>query len=257
VWANVWQYDGLGRSEAMVRQSTRSGANRWAALTPPTPQSFTPSRVELSSGFFDIDAMVTVVERKRPRTKAPALILPILGRAAGPVAPVSRVAPRPATARLAREGDRAARRAAQRSDTLALIGFGLAWVATTAAGAVLVGQWMRPTHQALSIASVGSAVCAVSPAPSMPVPCPRPAWEPPLVAVKDLPEAPALAVVHGPIAHAASLLPAAHGPRLERRADAVPTESPGRGRRAKAPPAPRSLEDWIRGAVAATPKDSF
>jgi hypothetical protein len=77
--------------------------------------------------------------------------------------------------------------------------------------------------------------------------------------VKDLPEAPAMVhvVARDPMARAAIPPAAAHALRLERRAEAAPAESPGRGRRAKTPPAPRSLEDWIRGAVAATPKDSY
>jgi hypothetical protein len=265
VWADVWQYDGVARSEAIVRQSTRSGANRCAAtlspaiLSPQTPPSFTPSRIELSSGYFDIDAMVTLAEPRRPQPR-PELILPIVARRlpssiASPAKQVAAAGVGVGTARTISPMASPERRA-RRADVLALVGFGLAWLATTASGAVLAGRWLAAARQSAPV--LADVVCPSSTLPStLPSkPCPGPGWEPPLVAVKDLPRASEPETAHAPVrrpgarieAHTASAIGVSHVVRSHM--DAPSAEWGGRSRRAKTAPAPpRSLEDWIRGAV--------
>jgi hypothetical protein len=159
---------------------------------------------------------------------------------------------------------RPSKRAARQSDALALVGFGLAWIATTGSGALLVGQWMTPPHGSSAVAPLTAAVdighhAPASPAPAFPPPC---AWEPPLVSVKDLPPAPpATRASHEVAPRVAAPAPApAPAPavaavvspprpvlRSDRRADVASRVTHGQ-RAAKAGP-PHSLEDWIRGAV--------
>jgi hypothetical protein len=243
----------------MVRQTTRFGASaRAAALTPSTPQAFTPSRIELSSGFFDIDAMVTVVERKRPRSGRPELILPIVDRRSPSKSVPSRLSAAEPV-RVSRHALESARRSS-RADLMALVWFGLAWLGTTASGAVLVGHWMLPAHT--PVPDPVAVVCPPPPAPAAAATC-HPLWEPPLVAVKDLPEAPAPAPMHArphTEPHPENLAATARPPaaRPDRRAEVATTAPAGRGQRAKAAPAaPKSLEDWIRSAVSSPSKGSF
>jgi hypothetical protein len=246
-------------SEAMVRHSARSGAGQWAAsLTPATPQSFTPSRVELSSGFFDIDAMITVVESPRSRWSGPtpSMILPIVDRSNSPRRLAVRSAPAVAAVRADRDVPRQAKAAARRgrrSEAWSLLGFGLAWIATTGSGAILAGKWMAPPPPVRMLADT----VHPAPAPAVAVACPPPAYEPPLVSVKDLPSAPLPVAFHAlgapaarrqPLAHVASVVVPLRTLPSDRRGDA--TSWAGRGHVAAKSAAPRSLEDWMRGAVA-------
>jgi hypothetical protein len=249
-------------SEAMVGRLMRSHAAESAAtITASTPQSFTPCRLEQSSGFFNIDAMVTAVDAKRPQWAggpSPALILPIVHRSRRPESRVLRSDA--TTAPTAHESSRkahASKHSTRRSDTLALVGFGLAWIATTGAGSILVGKWISPAHP-VTYAEVVGGHCPAASTP-LPPPCPASLAEPPLVAVQDLPAAPPRATprvvrdaaAHPPVAPSTGAVAAAAAPHAfhgDRRADAASWGARSQ-RAAKTPPQPRSLEDWIRSAV--------
>jgi hypothetical protein len=243
----------------MVRHSARSGAGRagqWAAsLTPSTPQSFTPSRIELSSGFFDIDAIVTAVDaRQQVRSgPTPSMILPIVHRAPAPRGAAAPSLSGVVDVRTRLPSSKVSPRLARRGEAWGLFGFGLAWIATTGAGAVLAATWMTPHTSPPTTVTV----VRTEPASAIPVACPPPAYEPPLVAVKDLPSAatpPAVphavrvaSVQAEPPVHVASAALPIRTLRSDRRGDAASWAGHSQ-RAAKAAP-PRTLEDWMRGAV--------
>ncbi len=265
---------------------------RAAAMTPVTPQSFVPSRREFSSGFFDVDAMVTQADREVSRSGSgptPSLILPITGPAVSASAPTLRPLPPPSPVprRRSSSSQRPPRQPPtgweRASEMASMLGFAAAWVATTGAGAVVVAAFMTrnqpPAAPLLPAVPVAVATSAAEPAAQ----CPK-AWEPPLFAVNDLPVAmddahairPPAGAWHprAPAVEAAPVVPAAPAPApvaVVHRAPAPrpvaaamaqkpdPAPAAPRSTRAKtAAPAPsgppHSLEDWIRHAVATDSK---
>jgi hypothetical protein len=264
----------------MVRNTARSEqTRRAAALTPSTPQSFVPSRKGSSSGLFDVGAIASGVHPRQPGSSmpTPSLILPITGPAAEePTRSRSAYPPLPPIPALPRRKNAYGRPKPTTwdrvSDVASMLGFAAAWIATTGLGAVVVAALMTrdqtsPTMLAGGL-SAAAPVCEASP------PCPR-TWEPPLVAVTDLPIAPgprhgatppAWAQVHesAPAPPAAPVV-AAVPRRFEsatlaatKKADPSPamTLRSSRAKTANAQPAgpPHSLEDWIRRAVSSDAK---
>ncbi|MCL2448434.1 MAG: hypothetical protein FWD17_05755 [Polyangiaceae bacterium] len=232
--------------------------------------------------------MITVADPDQPRwsSPSPSLILPIVhqppSQAVPPASASVPVPPAGSETSHAPQRDSHARPSARsaRSDTLALLGFGLAWIATTGSGAVLVGRWMTSSRPAAPTPAIVADVARRPPSPPRLMPCPAPEWEPPLVSVKDLPPArwapgrvmreapphvadatspapppaPARVMPQAPAVHAQEPAPVAAvappAPRAlpsDHHADAA-SWGPHNQRAAKSGP-PRSLEDWIRGAV--------
>jgi hypothetical protein len=155
-----------------------------------------------------------------------------------------------------------------------MLGFAAAWVATTGAGAVVVAAFMTRAQPPPMLPALPLETAAVAAA----VQCPK-SWEPPLVAVNDLPVAmddvhaitpPAGVWKTRPLAAAAPVAPAAPAPvavvqhaaprpvaaTLAQKVDPAPAMRPTRAKTTSAPPAgpPHSLEDWIRRAVATDTK---
>jgi len=139
--------------------------------------------------------------------------------------------------------------------TLGLAGFGLAWVATTAAGAIVAGHLM--TRQGPSDSGQRSSMdrseCVQ---PQGPAHSEKSSCEPPLVSVNDLPRVRARSAFPA-VASAARPLPvrqtaAAPAPKSAGAWAAAPARtgmSDGRAKAGVASSGSRSLEDWIRGAV--------
>ncbi len=270
----VGQQMRLNEANANANANGNGNARRKGALKPSIVSLPTRSlREEVSSGFFDINAVVTAVDPNRPQwgepSPSPSLILPIVeGPRSSSRRPSQEASRQSVTSPFAVPSNampsldygapsishftvgRAAARTARRSDALALLGFGLAWIATTGSAAIVVSRWTAPPAPR----SVPAPTCQVAaPVASMPAFCPAAGYEPPLVSVKDLPvvaPAPARFAWGGPVRHTVVHAAAPPTPyrafRSDRRADLAPAA--GHGSRA-AKSAPQSLEDWIRGSV--------
>jgi hypothetical protein len=265
----------------MVRNAARSEeTRRAAALTPSTPSSFVPSRKGSSSGLFDVRGIATHVNGPQAWSSVsaatPSLILPITGpgveeatrsRSAHAALPPIPVLPR-------RRKEPPKPTPWERvSDVASMLGFAAAWIATTGLGAVVVAALM--TREQAPPPSLVGAGGPPGPAPVCDAPpsCPR-TWEPPLVAVTDLPIAPRRGAVAPVWAQAHEPTPApppavpvvAVAPRhfesapvaAAKKPEGPPavTLRPARAKTVTAPPAgpPHSLEDWIRRAVSTDAK---
>lgn len=156
---------------------------------------------------------------------------------------------------------------ARESLAMDVFGFALAWVMTTAAGSLVFGHVMARSQPPVVVQVPDVARAAVD-TPEPQVSCPKSSWEPPLVAVSDLPAAPqshwlpqrALAVSDAPAAPIArparqpqqdtvrhppppsKVLAAA--PVRRGRFSGAPAQSAG-----KAKTSPKTLEEWMRAAV--------
>jgi hypothetical protein len=103
-----------------------------------------------------------------------------------------------------------------------VLGFALAWIVTAGAGAVIAGHMIASSQPPLivRVPFAAAAVVAPSAAPS----CPK-SWEPPLVAVTDLPVAPRAIAPHNAVIRASAALP----PTAEESAASPPRSAPHTG----------------------------
>jgi hypothetical protein len=229
----------------VYRAATSDKARLLATLTSPTPPSLAPPRGKASSGYIDVDAMLAAVDPDRtwPRP-VPSLMFADLGWSKATAVPLESPArPLPCDARVPSVPIRAA------SDRVSILGFAAAWLATTGGVAILVAVLMTRGH-----ATATCPVATCSPPTSTPesfaTRCPTPVWEPPVVAVGDLPRAASPRAIVYARAPDAGPSPTPAAPSSTR----VVAGSHRRGGRGgkTSPPAsapPRSLEDWMRSAV--------
>jgi len=159
---------------------------------------------------------------------------------------------------------------ARESAAMDAFGFALAWVMTTAAGALVCGHVMARSQPpvVVHVPDVSRTTAEASEPPSSSS-CPKSSWEPPLVAVGDLPAAPQSrawaqrAVVSNDVATAAVARPsrAPQEPLVVRQSTAqtkawpVPAArharfaGPSAPSAGKAKASPRTLEEWMRASV--------
>jgi hypothetical protein len=254
------------RIEGIVRGvATTDRARLLATLTPSTPPAFVPPRGQASSGYFDVDSMLSA-ETTWPRP-VPALIFPDLGssRKAAPTGAVS-AQPLSRSPRAERTSDLPAAAVPIRPTTgvgaaaapvgaaaniASILGLAAVWVASAGAAAIVVTMLVARGHAPVSCPVVTRPPPTVTPE-SVPAQCPKPAWEPPEVAVGDLPRAAAPRAIAQPQAREPEASPTPPLPPPIRAATVSPRSH---GLHAKAsPPAtssPRSLEDWMRRSVSA------
>jgi hypothetical protein len=144
-----------------------------------------------------------------------------------------------------------------------VFGFALAWVMTTAAGALVFGHVMARSQPPLVVQVPEVSHSAALPSDSQQVSCPKSSWEPPVVPVADLPEAPqahswpqrilasndvAPAPVARPVQETVRRAPAspkAWAAAVRHVRFTGPTEPSG----SKAKASPKTLEEWMRASV--------
>lgn len=147
-----------------------------------------------------------------------------------------------------------------------VFGFALAWVMTTAAGALVFGHVMARSQPPLVVHVPDASHPADASEPQQ-VSCPKSSWEPPVIAVGDLPEAPQAhswqqrALASNDVAPAPVARPVHPVQETVRRAPPSPKAWAGgavrHGRFAgptepsasKAKASPKTLEEWMRASV--------